>query len=439
MSVNYKPLCEVKLLHEYYLTARDGTTVFDLPVQADRLSFLKERFRFRYPSINEHLAFEPATAVGSLFSNYRLRVIESYSGFKLFTSVTEEMLPGGIKAYKPLFSIPENFPLLIQLRNKNFFLDTISNSSFKKPLRSKYYFTNRNLGAPRIFPSLTRSLSLRDDTLQYEQGELVFDPGDNQTKAFFTEKDGTINWMAVSGSGYAGNNDLSLLPARFQYHFSNADEVNEATFILKDAANAVVSTINRSSVELLTKVTVDFSSVVPRLLNTDIADTPEQYILEVTSTNGYSKTHPVTFCSNDLFPFDNWGLVHLQTRVADPAFNLIDDEGFLITRKNAGGSILPAPVFVIRIKSRFAFWRYLNNRNIKILDNPALHPFLSYDAANGIMETKKMINASYTPVELNEMGATQYLPNPDPSNPLTTELQRVYTDIRVPQSDLFKI
>jgi hypothetical protein len=36
------------------------------------------------------------------------------------------------------------------------------------------------------------------------------------------------------------------------------------------------------------------------------------------------------------------------------------------------------------------------------------------------------------------MGSPQYLPNPDIDNQLKMDLNRVYTDIRVPESDLFK-
>lgn len=439
MSINYKILCEVKFLHEYYLTDKDGTTIFDKPLQADRLNFLRERFRFRYPSINEHLVYEPATAVKTLFSNYKLRVVESYSGFKLFTSVKEELLAGNIKAYKPVFPLPDNFPLLVQLRNKNSFLDTLSNGCYKKPLPGKYYFTNRDIGPSGIFPSLSMPPSIRNDALPYEQGELAFDTTDNLTKAFFVERDGTKKWLTVNGTGYVNGNDLSLVTTRFHYNFANADEVNNATFILRDAANAVISTINRTSTSRLTRVTLDYRTIVTVLLNNDINAAPALHSLEVTSANGYSKVHPVLFCQDELLPYDVWGLVHLQPVVADPLFNLLDNDGLLITRKNADGSITPAPVFEVRVKSRFAFWRYVNNRNEKILDNPALHPFLFYDAVNGIMETKKMINASYTPIELSNMGTFQYLPNPEASNPVTTELQRVYTDIRVPQSDHFKL
>jgi hypothetical protein len=367
-----------------------------------------------------------------------LRVIQAYSGFKLFTSVKERMLAGGVKAYQPALDIADELSIFILLKRRNSFLDTFSNSSINRSLHARYYFTNRNLGNPQLSPVLSRFLPLRDDTITYEQGELVEDPGDNLTKAFFFEKDGTFNWLPVPANGYVNSNDFSLVPANLVYNFSIAAAVTDATFILKDNNGTTVSTINRTSTTPFTKVSLEYASLLPVLLGVEGAILPQPFTLEVTGTNGFRKLHSLIFTSAALLESDTWGVIHLQPRVTDPLFNLFDNDGLLITRKNPDGTIVPAPVFEIRIKSRFSFWRYLNNKSQKIKDNVSLHPFLEYDAIRGIMESKKMLNASYTPIEFTNLGTTQYLPNPDPDSPLSTEFSRIYADIRVPESDLFK-
>ncbi|HYF32549.1 MAG TPA: hypothetical protein VD993_15600 [Chitinophagaceae bacterium] len=438
MAVNFKTLCEVKLLHEFYLTDKDGSNIFDLASQTDRLSFLRRRFTFNYPSVNNHLAYEPAGPLKEVFKNFRLRIVPSYSGFRLCASVEEQELPGNIKAYRPQMPLADNMPIIIQLRKKDTVFESISNSIVKRPIPARYYFTNRNLGTTQLSPVLSRSLPLRNDAQTYEQGELNFDTSDNKVKAFFFEKNGTKNWVPVNGNGYVNGNDLSLLPTSFEYAFTKTDAVNDATFVLKDAANATISTINRTSTTPLNKVSLDYSAIITTALNGFENAVPPPHTLEVTATNGYNKTHSIVFCNPALVQPATWGLVHLQPRVTDPLFHLLDNSGLLITRKNADGTTVPAPVFEIRIKSRFAFWRYVHNKNKKLQDNAALHPFLVYDAARGLMETIEMQNASYTPVEFSHLGATQYLPNPDIDTPLKIELQRLYTDIRVPESDLFK-
>lgn len=41
MNTVYKILFEMRLLHEFYLTDKEGKNIFDFPAQADRLNFLK--------------------------------------------------------------------------------------------------------------------------------------------------------------------------------------------------------------------------------------------------------------------------------------------------------------------------------------------------------------------------------------------------------------
>jgi len=439
MAVNYKILFEVRLLHEYYLTDKDGKTIFDLPVQQDRLEFLAERFRSDYPSINDDLAYELPESDKSMAA-LKLRVIEAYSGFRVFTPVSEQVLTGGIRAYKPSFAIPVDFPILIQLRKKSSSLDAISNSGIRQDLPARYYFTNRNLDESQVFPLLSRALPALDNTQRYEQGELTRG-GDSSIQAFFYEKDGTGSWMPVNTAiplneaGYISRNDRSLLPTDFNYTFDKEDNVRDATFVLKDGSNATVSNIRRRSDSALGRVSLNYSAVVPHTLSAAKTGAVQPYTLEVTGDNEYRQTHAIMFCEPGLLKPDTWGLVHLQPQVADSGLHLIDNDGLLITRKAADGSIVPAPIFEIRIKSRFAFWRYINNKSEPILDNPALHPFMDYDASKGLFETRKMINASYTPVEFS--GAGMYFPNPGRGNFLRSDAQRTYADVIVSKSETF--
>jgi len=439
MITNYKILCEVKLLHEFYLTDKDGSTIFDLPAQQDKIDFLTKRFEFDYPSINNDLSYEPSENQKQVFENNKIRVIQSYSGFKVFVSVKEKMLAGNIKAYQHALNVADDLSIFILLKKRNNFLDSFSNSSIARAVHARYYFTNRNLGETKVPPVLSTFPPLRDDTIRYEQGQLVVDPSDNATKAFFHEKDGSLNWLTVPASDYINTNDFSLVPANPLYYFSKADAITDVTFILKDSNGATVSTITSNSPSPMSNVSLNYSAVATTLLGDDVTTLPPQpFSLEVNGTNGFHKKHSLVFASTDLLDTDTWGVVHLIPKVADAPYNLFDNDGLLITRKNPDGSVVSHPIFEIRIKSRFAFWRYFNNKNLKIKDNAALHPFLDYDATEGIMEMKKMLNASFTPIEFTNLGATQYLPNPDNDAPLSMDLLRVYADVRVPESDLFK-
>src|ERR1044072_9399738 len=136
MAVNYKILCEVRLLHEYYLTDHSGTTIFDRASETERLQYLLEKFRDGQPSVNRDLACELPYA-STAMAGLKLRIMDAYCGFKLYTAVSPETLPGGVRAYRPAQPIPPDLPILIQLRKKGSTLDTISNTSIQQSLPAR--------------------------------------------------------------------------------------------------------------------------------------------------------------------------------------------------------------------------------------------------------------------------------------------------------------
>lgn len=434
MTINYKILCEVKLLHEYYLSDQDGTTIFDKALQQERLDYLQGRANFRQPSIEKDLSFEVPEPTQTLFSNYKMRLVRSYSGFKIFTAVKEQALGGGIKGFRPELSLPDSLPIIISLKPQTPVLETLSNSPLRKALPAKYYFTNRNLGEAQSFPTLSRPLPLRNDSLTYGQGDLVLDPGDNLIKAFFFGKDGSSNWHVVNGSGFASSNDLSLLPPEFYYGFSKADAITSATFTLKNSVGDVVSSVTKNG-SLLEQVRLDFSTAAPVALDGVSTALPEPHTLEVAGSGGFARVHSVVFASRKLAASGTWGVIHLNPRVTDPQYNLVGDDGLLFTRRNADGTKTPHPIFEVRVKSRFSFWKYISQTGEKILDNATLHPFLDYDAASGSFETKRMLNASYLPADFGSLG----IPSPETDTFLESDKKRVFISIRVPKSNLFKV
>lgn len=434
MTINYKILCEVKLLHEYYLSGPDGTTIFDKALQQERLDYLQDRANFRQPSIEKDLAFEVPEPALAIFTNYKLRLVRSYSGFKIFTAVKEVALDGGVKGFRPEASFPDNLPIIIGLKPQTPVMETLSNGPLRKALPAKYYFTNRSLGEAQSFPVLSRPLPLRDDAAAYGQGDLVLDASDNLVKAFFFGKDSSSNWHIVNGNGFAGANDLSLLPPRFSYRFSKSDAITSAGFTLKNSGGEIISTFTKSG-PLLEEVSLDFSAVAPAALDGVSMLLPEMHTLEVTGSGGFTRVHPVVFADRKLAAPGTWGLIHLVPRVTDPPYSLLGDDGLLATRRNADGTKTPHPVFEVRIKSRFSFWKYVSQTGEKILDNAALHPFLEYDAGSGSFETKQMLSASYLPVDFGSLG----IPSPETDTFLENEKKRVFISIRVPKSNLFKV
>ena len=113
----YKILCEVKWLHEYYLTHDKGETIFEKPAQPDRLDFLFGRFVKDLPSIHEDLQFLEHP-LNKTFRNYHIKVLPSYSGFKLAVKCKKEKLGDGTVVYSPIIPLPDQLCLRVMIREK---------------------------------------------------------------------------------------------------------------------------------------------------------------------------------------------------------------------------------------------------------------------------------------------------------------------------------
>ena len=93
MAVIYKTLFDIKILHQFYFSEQKGETIFDQPVQADRISFIQRKLAAGLPSIDEELVFETPESLRRLYHDQRIRVIPTYSGCKVATEVIAQKLP----------------------------------------------------------------------------------------------------------------------------------------------------------------------------------------------------------------------------------------------------------------------------------------------------------------------------------------------------------
>jgi hypothetical protein len=118
MKLIYKTLFEVKILHEFYQTEKAGNTIFDLDLQENRMSFLKEKFYSLSKNINSDLQFIVPESAKSLFKDYFLKLIPSYSGFKVLCSVKAKLNPSGITSYEPIQKLPDDLLLPVLLLKK---------------------------------------------------------------------------------------------------------------------------------------------------------------------------------------------------------------------------------------------------------------------------------------------------------------------------------
>src|SRR5690606_23362209 len=180
MRTLYKPLFELKLLHEFYLTDRTGNNVFDLSAQADRLDFLFQKYESFADEINNDLSYEVPESCQDMLKNYGLKLLPSYSGLKVLIEVKLKKLGSGVSTYEPIQKLEDDLhiPILIKRRTSRF--DSISNQKVERNINSTYLFCNDStLSGSRNFPYLHTEVANHDAAFEYEQGELAkFGPND---------------------------------------------------------------------------------------------------------------------------------------------------------------------------------------------------------------------------------------------------------------------
>lgn len=432
----YKILCEVKWLHEYYLTRAKGETIFEKALQSERLDFLFDRFVKDMPSIHEDLEFIEHP-LNKTFSNYFIRVLPSYAGFKLAIKCKKEKLGDGTVVYAPIIPLPDQLCLRVMIREKND-IQRFTGETSPTAFRPYWYFSSNNIPHVKIFPFLSAPVSNFVAAQPYVQSEIALHAG--IAKAFLNN--GAVDpWLSLPGTRYVNMHDSHLLPLSFNYTFKSFENITAASFTLKDSTSAIVKKIDLSASQPLQTVSVNFRTN-EELVNSvrhDAVTTGQLYSLEVTGSGGYSKTFTNLLFTHDTLEIDRYsGIIDLVIKPMLANFNLLDGSGHLLTRILPAGTKQPAPVFELWMKSKSAFWQYANNRQRKFKLTPATLDLLA--DISGLLVTKNPIHMSYTPVNLKKPdNSFQFLPNPDPALEVKREGNKLLLNMQVPDSNLFPL
>ena len=355
----YKVLFEVQFLHEYYLTDADQSSVFDPTNIKDTAGYLAARQQQNRPSATKAVQFVMPAATQQLFRNYGLRLVNTYSGFKVIAKVTATTLADGTTAYAPVVKLPVDCNLFFLIQPSDDLLGTTTNGRMRREIGSLYFFNNGAVGGAKTFPVLSNPIpaGVTNGSYAYQQGELAINNGKIQF-AYYATNNKNVQFGSVSGDGFANESDRMLVGLGFNYRFAPGDNVTNASFVLKDVSGTVIKTINMTAATSLGVVSLDFSvdaegNLLPvhTLPDAKLSD-PILYTLTVTGTGSYSKTFNLVFYDDAEFS-GSWGVIQLQTTVSGASYSLLDANGRLTS-----------PVFQIRLKSLPTFRRYVNNTGL---------------------------------------------------------------------------
>jgi hypothetical protein len=435
MAVIYKTLFEIRLLHEFYLTRRDGTTIFEHVLPGDREAFLDEEFREGHDPVNEDVEFRFPQQLMSFYENFYIKIFPTYSGCRIAVKVKQSKLPDQTTVFEPLIPSDNDMHVFILALRRNPAFDQYSNRRLSTPLPATYYFSNDDITGAKAFPFLTNGIPAKDVALAYEQGELSLSGAVVQE---FYRKGNADVFRNVKGSGFANESDRILLPGRFEYAFPDTVNLTQVTFVLKDnTGNELVSFTKNDTAGIPLRIPIDMAAVSKQLrLQEGFSINQQFHTLSVSGNNGFTANHKVIF-SDELTMLVPWCVCDMRMTVTNGAFNLFANDGFLFRRRDALGNWLPAPVFEIPVKSRLAYWRYLNNKGKDLNVSAGLTNYVDKEGTALVTKTPRSLARSW--FFLREEGSTNttYAPNPD--NPLLkieTD-RRSFFDIRVPDSDLF--
>jgi hypothetical protein len=437
MNTVYKILFEVKLLHEFYLTDRNGSNIFSIATQAGRLNFLKSRFDTNDENINGDIDFIVPIQAKAIFDNYDLKLLPTYAGFKVVISVVPQKMLDGTMVYEPKNTLPDDFGIPVLVVKKGNQLNNVTNSKLEKTLPTAYYFSNDTIvSGNRIAPFLTADVSAFDASVSYEQGELVRFAA-NDYREFYKDDADTVQWISLSGNAFANENDRLLLPLNFYYTFPQNSAVTQVNFILNNSDGAEIDKFDFKNDKALNKVRLTIDKKKVKVLPIAVVNEKSIYTLTVTG-NGYNKTHHVVFYQDEKEIKDSLGLVLMKVKTSATAYNLLDNTGKLITKKQPDGTYNPAPpVFEVNFKSKPSFWRYINNARKKL--KSGLHTDLLL-LKNGTLISKVPKALTYTSTLFRKPDNTlYYLPNPEPYQSVTFEKDKMYSDIMVQESALFPL
>jgi len=437
MSLIYKTLFEIKLMHEFYVTSQNGEVVFALNNQEDRINFLWEQFNEDKQVINNHMEFAFPAELQKTYNNYYLKLLSSYSGFKITIRVNQSVLADGTIVYEPFVPLPEDLNIYIELVKKSPIIDAVTHSEINDPVPSAYIFSNENISGSKNFPFLTNDISVFDAGESYNQGD-ISSFGANDSREYYKNDVGD-QWQTIAGSTFANKNDRVLVPVKFYYSFIDLNNITDATFVLKDKDGNSIKTKTIHNPDFIQKVLLDFSDVEEKILMPQAFEYPDIiFFLEVSGNNGYLKSHKLIF-SNSFYKRENWGLVNMKTRVTNSAFDLIAPDGFLIKRKVFPGTSVEAPIFEIPIKSKFPYWRFVNDKGKELKVAPLLVDYLFKEEKNLFSKRPRAISRSYFLLNKEGSADTIYVPNPLNYDLKKDNKDRLYCDIMVPESELFPV
>jgi hypothetical protein len=424
-------------MHEYFITDADGNTFFGEPDQVKRMNFLLNAYQDERESINKDLTYQFPDSDNIRDSQNHIKLIPTYSGFKVLVRVNQHIAPDSSILYEPFFALPADLSIPVLLLRNNSSIEQYTNSRLSRPYASVYFFSNDNTPDLKAFPFLSNPVPPRNWGYSYEQGELAL--VGTEVLEFYKDITAADSWRTVSGIQFVNETDRMLISPKIKYIFGRNTNVTNVVFVLKDMNGNEVKTIAKNGTVFLDSVSLDFTDVInPLPIGTSNALRDYIYNLQVSGDNGYQYSGTLIF-NTELFKLNPWAVFCIRNQVPNNDYHFIGTDGMLVLRKDKNGFWTQAPIFEIPIKSRLSFWRYKNSQGNELDLTTDLTDYLFKTGTDLQTRTPRSLARSYFLISNDAATTKKYLPNPIEYNLVKDDSERACFDIKVPESDLFPI
>lgn len=414
------------------MTKVDGNSVFEISSQEERLKFIEKRISETKNSIADDLSFGLLPSFRDKVSGHDIRIIPSYSGFRMVLSVKSSIDADGNTRYRPAFPFASDFAIPVIIRRKSFSFDSITNLRQRQPIPAVVYLTNDSIAGARTFPYLSRDIAPYDVLTPYEQGELAA-YGVNDLRAFYRTPTQADQWIAVRGVTYVNELDRMIIPPAFEYTFSANSQVVEGSITLSDSSGAELQTVRRREVNPFSSIGADFSpSVLPDRWN-DV----RAYEMEIRTNYASNISRQVIF-SSDRDVLSAWALLNIKPVVSNSDYSLLDENGHLKTRLNSERKLIGVPTLEIPIKGRISYWKYINELRKALVLNPEWSSFLERNEEGALVTILPRPAVLQPQFFYNASASKIFLPGPGTSPPVVDK-GAWYSNIVVPASDKFQV
>jgi hypothetical protein len=203
VTIEYKILFEVRILHDYYLSDRLGNSFFSLEENA-QTTLLDDKLRKERYDIHADLELLLGHRDQVFFRNHKMKMVKTKLGFFVGMEVNAEKSAGGKLIYKPVIPPREDTCLKIGLGLKNQIFIHISNLPLSTEKDELLYFTNTGEKKKNI---LSQPIAKLEDGQGYNMGDLS-KRGNFIYKAVEKNSGETGAWQRISGNGYVHQADL---------------------------------------------------------------------------------------------------------------------------------------------------------------------------------------------------------------------------------------